>query len=77
MPDPPPPGVDILVKGVILGPKPKSQLKNQNQKKQNGGVILGPEKGYFLGPFAKKGIFGPQRAKMIPSMSMSHNMTPL
>ena len=57
-------GVYILVIGVILGPWPKSQLKNKNI--QGGGVILGPGKVYFLGPFAKKGYFlGPKETRSV------------
>ena len=33
----PPPGVYILVIGVILGPWPKSQLKNKTKNIQGGG----------------------------------------
>ena len=74
-------GVYILVIGVILGPWPKSQLKNKNKNIQGGGNF-GPGKSVFFGPLCqkrvffgpqrdKKRIFGPQRAKMTPSMSMS------
>ena len=55
-------GVYILVKGVILGPWPKSQLKKQ--KHTRGGVILGPGKCIFWAPLPKKGIFwAPKRQK--------------